>query len=164
MGDLESSEGIAYGEAFTGFKPEANGLVPLDNDALRCFLAAGTSIPEADLDLDFVKCGALDAGGLSQEKFLQLCRDNAIDEGATIEEFLGASNDGGVTVSAEDCRSRLLAMAQRRLGAQFTDPHWEQIFSQVMVNADVKVPMEQWIEFSKQIARTVRVCQLARIT
>lgn len=161
LSDLDSAEQLAYGEAFAKLDTHHIGCVALDNAGLREFIKANSWICESDLDVELLKVGSLDDGGLSLPNFLQLLRENALSDTVGIEAFLGASSDG-VTITAQDCRSHLLMLAQRRLHAQFGEDQWDRIFNTVMMDADVVVPMEQWITYSNQVARIVRLARYAQ--
>lgn len=162
LSDLETVEGQVYGQAFQQIPGSSDNLLPLSSEELRNFLAVHTAIEQAELETELLKTGALDEGGLSQDRFVQMLRDNAVADTSAIEEFLGASNDG-VTLPSMDCRSRLLLMFQRQLDADFTEDQWDRTFNTVMMDADVVVPMEQWIAFCKQTARIVRVMKLGQV-
>lgn len=162
LSDLEAAEARVYGQAFEQIPGSSNGLLPLDSEELKNFLAVHTAIDQAELETELLKTGALDEGGLAQGRFLQLLRENAVGDALAIEEFLGASGDG-VGVPAVDCRSRLLLLAQRALDAAFAEDEWDRIFNTVMMDADVVVPLEQWIAYCKQTARIVRVMKLGQV-
>eukprot|EP00416_Gambierdiscus_australes_P043256 CAMPEP_0171101296 /NCGR_PEP_ID=MMETSP0766_2-20121228/54549_1 /TAXON_ID=439317 /ORGANISM="Gambierdiscus australes, Strain CAWD 149" /LENGTH=230 /DNA_ID=CAMNT_0011561311 /DNA_START=67 /DNA_END=759 /DNA_ORIENTATION=+ len=162
LSDLEAAEEAVYGKVFVHLPGGTNGLVKLDCEELRSLVVLHTSVEETELETELLKTGALDDGGLSSSRFVHFMRNNAVAETLAIEEFLGMSKDG-VTVSAQDCRSRLQQVGQRKLAADFPEARWDRLLNVVMTDADIVVPMEVWITFCKQTARTIRVAKLGDV-
>lgn len=161
LSDLETAEQLAYSQAFNRFDTHGTGCVPMDHEGLREFLLSNSAIDIEELDTELLKAGSLDDGGLRLDSFFVLLREHAIADTTAIEEFLGTSTDG-VTASAQDCRNRLLLLGQRQLDAHFNEEQWDCIFNTVMMNADVVVPMEQFITYCNSTARIVRVAKCAK--
>jgi len=154
--DLEGSERRAYGEAFGKLDLHGAGAVPPDCAALRSLILENSALKEAELDVELLKVGSLDEGGLSLPSLLQLLRDNAVADTAAIEEFLNSSSDG-VTSTSVECRSRLLLVGESYLGAQFTEDQWDKILNAVMMDADVTIQLEQWLSYCNAVARIIRL-------
>lgn len=160
--DLEGSEEQVYGDAFSSIAGGATSLTP-DHALLREFIATNTALPQDDLETALLtSASASDAFVIDKRAFVQLLRDNAISENACLEQFVGMTSDGE-TITSEECRSGLLYLIQQQLASSFSDQRSELLFDTVMVSAGITVSMEQWVVFSKTLARMVRLLRYAQL-
>lgn len=134
-----------------------------DDAQLRDFIITHSSVTVGEVDIELLKIASLN-DNLSVDKagFLQILRDNSINEGDALQEFMALAADGE-NVPAEDCRTGLLNMIQQKLNTNFSDTRSEKIFDSVMVDAELTVPMEQWIAYCKKVGRIVRLARYAQI-
>mmetsp|Transcript_118291 Transcript_118291/g.252587 ORF Transcript_118291/g.252587 Transcript_118291/m.252587 type:complete len:223 (-) Transcript_118291:78-746(-) len=155
ISDLEAAEEKVYGEVFKPWDQSRSGIVPMDNHDLRGYLASNSDIEATEIDTELLKHGSLDEGGVSLFNFIQLMRDCCVSDTSSIEDFLAMGGESQ-SVPAEDCRSRLMIMGQRKFGATFNEDQWDRIFNIVMRDASVTVTMDQWTVYCKQVARICR--------
>lgn len=161
VSDIDGAEQVSYGEVFATLDENGSGILAWDSAPLRSFVVANSAIEEGNLDEELLRVSSMEDGGLSQSNFLRLLREHAVSDATALEEFLGMAQDSDV-VPAQDCRDRLLLVAQRHLNANmFTEDQWDRIFNTVMLDADVVVPMERWIGYCKHVAR---ICRVAHVT
>jgi len=162
LADLNGAENTAYGAAFEAFCGTQAALQP-DDAQLRDFIITHSSVTVGEVDIELLKIASLN-DNLSVDKagFLQILRDNSINEGDALQEFMALAADGE-NVPAEDCRTGLLNMIQQKLNTNFSDTRSEKIFDSVMVDAELTVPMEQWIAYCKKVGRIVRLARYAQI-
>lgn len=158
--NLEDSEEMVYGEAFSMFLGGQNGYVGLDSAAMRDFVSANSRISTDDIDLELLKVASPDEG-LSRNTFLALLREFPIVEASSIAQFLNLSANGE-DMGSEECRTGLLMFGQDNIASDIGQQEWERILDTVMSDAGVIVKMDQWIVYCKLMGRVVRLSRYAR--
>jgi len=162
LADLDGAEYTAYGAAFDSFSGNGAALQPSD-EKLRDFIVTNSAITLQDLDMDLLKIASTNESlTIDKAGFLQLLRDNSINEGDALQQFMGMASDGE-SLPSEDCRTGLLNLIQQKLNTNFSDNRSEQIFDIVMVDAGLTVSMEQWVSYCKKVGRIVRLARYAHI-
>jgi hypothetical protein len=158
--DCWSAEVSLYGAAFDSL---ANGesLIQPDNAELRDFVVQHSAVTPDDLDIELLKiCSISDTFSVDKDGFVALLRENPIHEAATLEQFLGLSQDGE-NITSEACRTGLLYFMQNSMGTSMRESCLECIIDTVMMDAGLDVSMEQWISYCKAAARIVRAASFA---
>jgi len=161
LSNLEGSEEVLYGDAFSSFPGGATSFVTLDCLPMRDFLVTNSCISMDDLDLELLKVAQTD-DGLSRDGFLQLLREFAVSDSDSLGQFMGLSSNGE-SLAAEECRSGLLLFCQQKLSTNFSDDRWECVFNAVLWDAGITVDMEKWCIYCKTTARMVRLLRYAQL-
>jgi len=155
LSDLDATEAKVYGHIFLQMLPSGRTHLALDDGKLRSFIRENTAIDADEVDAELLRRGSEDAT-LNEDAFVQLVRDNAISDSATLEEFMSGSADGE-TLSAENCRTLLHVLGQSRLDAELSEEQWDRILNTVLMSAGAVVALDEWIGFSKNSARIIRL-------
>jgi len=153
--DVDTAELIKYMEIFETFVP-AEGKVSPEDEPMRNFLQRCTSVGE-ELDPVIFASGAIEAGGLNLDTFLQIIRQNSMSDSRLIEEFYKVAEQD--VVPPEECRSALRSLCEQELSAQFSEDQWDGILTTVMREVGAEVPMEMWMALAKHCARITRLAQ-----
>jgi hypothetical protein len=161
LSNLEGSEEVLYGEAFSMFPGGRNGFVGLDSAAMRDFICTNSAVSMEDIDMELLKVASPDEG-ITRDAFLHMLREFPVPEGESISHFLGLSSDGE-SLAAEECRTGLLLFAQQKLSSNFSDDRWDCILNTVMWDAGMRVMMDQWLSYCKLTGRMVRVLRYAQV-
>lgn len=156
--DLDSAEQIAYGGAFASFGGSDASPLAMDCEPMRNFIVDHTTLTLDDLDPALFQVAP--EFSVTLEGFLQILRENANNDGQSLEQFVGMSSNGE-TLMSEEARSGLLLFSQRDLQADFSEARWDTIFNSVMRDTAISVDMEQWLVCCKRVARTVRLARYA---
>jgi hypothetical protein len=157
--NLEDSEEMVYGEAFSMLFGGQNGYVALDSAAMREFISSNSVISKDDIDFEMLKIASPDEG-LSRDAFLMLLREFTIVEADSISQFLNLSANSE-DMSSEECRTGLLMFGQGNIASNMSQKEWESVLDTVMSDAGVVVKMDQWITYCKLMSRTVRLSRYA---
>lgn len=160
--DLQACEALIWGEAFDGLARGADVLQP-DGNLLRSFLQVNTAILPREMDAEMLKAANNDTFGIDREGFIGLVTEHAIVMDDVLSSFMNLSSTDGDAISAEDCRAGVGALVQRKLSVTLNDHHSERIFDCVMYDAGREVNVEQWVECTQRVARTVRLLTYAGI-
>mmetsp|Transcript_139604 Transcript_139604/g.246501 ORF Transcript_139604/g.246501 Transcript_139604/m.246501 type:complete len:275 (-) Transcript_139604:129-953(-) len=161
LSNLEGSEEVLYGDAFSSFPGGATSFVTLDCLPMRDFLVTNSCISMDDLDLELLKVAQTD-DGLSRDGFLQLLREFAVSDSDSLGQFMGLSSNGE-SLAADECRSGLLLFCQQKLSTNFSDDRWDCIFNAILWDAGITVDMEKWCIYCKTTARMVRLLRYAQL-
>lgn len=159
--DLEGSEQIVYGDAFTSFGGSGQSPLAMDCEPMRDFIVEHSALGMDDLDPALFQVAP--EFSVSLEGFLQLLREHSNNDGQSLEHFVSMSSNGE-TLTSEEARSGLLLLSQQHLEAEFSDSRWDSIFNSVMRDTGVSVDMEQWLICCKRVARIVRLARLALVS
>jgi len=161
LSNLEGSEEVLYGDAFSMFPGGRNGVVGLDSAAMRDFICTNSAISMQDIDMELLKIVSPEEG-MTRDAFLHMLREFPVPEGESISHFLGLSADGE-SLAADECRTGLLLFAQQKLSSNFSEERWDCILNTVMWDAGMRVSMDQWLSYCKSIGRIVRVLRYAQV-
>lgn len=151
ISNLDDSEEMVYGEAFSMLLGGHNGYVALDSAAMREFITNNSVISTGDIDFELLKIASPEEG-LSRDAFLTLLREFPIVEADSISQFLNLSVNSE-DLSSEECRTGLLMFAQENVASNGSQQEWESILDTVMSDAGVVVKMDQWITYCKIMSR-----------
>lgn len=153
--DLESHEIEVYGAAFASFlgPEQCPEVVPLDNVECRDFLV-GQGLAAEELDTALLSCASLE--GLALDDFLGLLRDHVLSEEDVIGYFVKVSR-GVEDVPVQVARCAMRLFIYQTFPVDLGKERWDDLFHLVAQDADVTVVMEQWIAYSKKLARVVRL-------
>jgi hypothetical protein len=160
ISNLEDAEYVVYGQAFSMLANGGSGRVGLDFMAMREFLLNNTAITMEDIDIELLKVASPDEG-IGREGFLDLLREFPVSEADSLAHFMDLSGNGE-SMASEECRTGLLLFGQQKLRGNFSEDKWERILNTIMWDAGVEVAMDQWLVYSKLIARMVRLSQNVR--
>jgi hypothetical protein len=154
--DVDSAELMVYMQIFETFGP-SEGKVSPEDEPMRNFLQRCTSVGD-ELDPVIFASGAIEAGGLDLESFVQIIRQHAMSDSRLIQEFLRFEQE---VVPPEECRSALRSLCEQDLSARFSEDQWDGILTTVMRAPEVgaEVPMETWMALAKHCARITRLAQ-----
>mmetsp|Transcript_56433 Transcript_56433/g.98329 ORF Transcript_56433/g.98329 Transcript_56433/m.98329 type:complete len:276 (+) Transcript_56433:74-901(+) len=161
LSNLEGSEEVLYGDAFSSFPGGATNFVTLDCMPMRDFLVTNSCISMDDVDMELLKVASTD-DGLSRDGFLHLLREFAVSDSDSLGQFMGLSSNGE-SLAAEECRSGLLLFCQQKLSTNFSDDRWDCIFNAILWDAGITVDMEKWCIYCKTTARMVRLLRYAQL-
>lgn len=161
LSNLEGSEEVLYGDAFSSFPGGTTNYVTLDCLPMRDFLVTNSCISMDDVDIELLKVASTD-DGLSRDGFLHLLREFSVSESDSLGQFMGLSSNGE-SLAAEECRSGLLLFCQQKLSTNFSEDRWECVFNAILWDAGLVVDMEKWCLYCKTTARMVRLIRYAQL-
>merc|ERR1711862_61886 len=111
VSNLEDSEYVVYGQAFSMLANGESGCVALDSTALREFILSNTAVTMEDIDIELLKVASPDEG-LSREGFLDLIREFQVSEADSPSHFMDLTGNGE-SMASEECRTGLLLFGQQ---------------------------------------------------
>jgi len=166
LSNLDEAEDLAYGTAFAGFGMGAeNGSVPLECQPMREFIAANSSCPYDQVDIELLRAAqATDEMRVSKLDFMLILRQHATSDMAILEKFEGVAN-GGEAITSEECRTALM-LFKDDMGAPagcMDEAHWNQVYDVVMSNAEANVSREAFRDYCFKEARIANLVHFAKL-
>merc|ERR1719215_234116 len=157
--DVAKVEEQIYSKAFASFA--SGNAVPLDNVAMRDYIATNTALGWNDVDTKLLE--KQDNMKISKTTFMQIMRQDACSEQLALERFVGLCG-GGDSLTSSDCRTGLI-MVKEELGIPdaVKDARWERVLDAVMRDSDMTISMENWLAHCNTMARIARAVQLAQL-